>query len=379
VRGAVAVQLESKPESKAEPRWVTGALRFPLGLVTFIVVVAALWTAKAVLIPLAMAALASCGLRPIHDALVRLRIPRNVSAAAVVSGVVVLLAGSALALQTPAANFVSRLPAITQQLRNTLNQGRALQSTVQPVQQAANELKKATETEPPPPEKGVTRVRVEDPPLRLSDLLWRGTMNVMEFAVQATMVIFLVFYLLASGDRYKEKLMAMAGPSVFRKHLTLEIINRIVEQVERFLIARVIISLIVTIATGAALALLGVSQWVIWSLAAGLLNNIPYLGPTVAVTAIAFAALAQFGTLEMVLAAGGAAGAIAFVEGFVLTPWIMGRAGRMNAGVVFVSLMFWGWIWGTWGMLLAVPIMMAVKAVCDHVEKFRPVSELLSD
>jgi len=373
------VQLESKPESKAEPRWVTGALRFPLGLVTFIVVVAALWTAKAVLIPLAMAALASCGLRPIHEALVRLRIPRHVSAAAVVSGVVVLLVGSAMALQTPAANFVGRLPAITQKLRTTLNQGRALQSTVQPVQQAANELKKATETEPPPPEKGVTRVRVEDSPLRLSDLLWRGTMNVMEFAVQATMVIFLVFYLLASGDRYKEKIMAMAGPSVFRKHLTLEIINRIIEQVERFLVARVIISLIVSVATGAALALLGVSQWLIWGLAAGLLNNIPYLGPTVAVAAIAFAALAQFGTLEMVLAAGGAAGAIAFVEGFVLTPWIMGRAGRMNAGVIFVSLMFWGWIWGTWGMLLAVPIMMAVKAVCDHVEKFRPVSELLSD
>jgi predicted PurR-regulated permease PerM len=358
---------------------VFGALRLPLGIIAFIAVVAALWSAQVVLIPLALAALAGCGLKPFHDPLVKMGLPRTFSAVVVVAGVVFLLGGSGWALQAPAAKFVNQLPTLTQKLRSTLNRGHALTSTVQPVQQAANDLKQATETPPPPPAKGVTRVQVENPPLRLSDLLYRGTMSAIEFGAQATMVVFLVFYLLASGDRYKEKLVAMAGPSLLRKHLTVEILNRITEQVERFLVARVIISVVVGVATGGSLALLGMSQPLIWGIVAAVLNNIPYIGPTVAVGAITVGALVQFDDIEMVAACGGAATAVAMLEGFALTPWMMGRAGQMNTGVVFVSLMFWGWIWGVWGMLLAVPIMMAVKSVCDHVEGLKPVSELLSE
>ena len=161
--------------------------------------------------------------------------------------------------------------------------------------------------------------------------------------------------------------------------MTLELLNRITEQVERFLVARVIISAIVGITTTLALAALGTSQPVMWGLVAGVLNNVPYVGPIAAVCAIALASLVQFGNLEMAGAAGAAAASIAFLEGFVITPWIMGRASRMNAGVVFVSLMFWGWIWGVWGLLFAVPIMMAVKAVCDHVEAFESFGELLGE
>jgi predicted PurR-regulated permease PerM len=121
------------------------------------------------------------------------------------------------------------------------------------------------------------------------------------------------------------------------------------------------------------------SQASIWGIIAGVLNNIPYLGPSAATIAIALAGLVQFGSLKMALAVGGAAGFIAALEGLAITPWIMGRAGRMNTGVVFVSLMFWGWIWGVWGMLFAIPIMMALKAIGDHVPSFHVVSEVLSE
>jgi predicted PurR-regulated permease PerM len=83
--------------------------------------------------------------------------------------------------------------------------------------------------------------------------------------------------------------------------------------------------------------------------------------------------------MQMAGAAGGAAAFVALLEGFAVTPWIMGHAGRMNAGVVFVSLMFWGWIWGVWGLLFAVPIMMTVKAICDHIDALEPFSEVLSE
>jgi predicted PurR-regulated permease PerM len=271
---------------------------------------------------------------------------------------------------------VNRLPVLTEKLREALRDGRG---TMQPVQQAADDINEAAGQTSPRPPRGVTRVQVEEPTTRVSDLIWLGTMGAIQFVVQATIVLFLVYYLLATGDRYKAKILTLAGPSMSRRHVTTEILHRITEQIERFLIARVIITLIVSVASVASFLALGLNQAIIWGILTGLLNNIPYAGPSVAVVAVSLAAMVQFGTLEMVLAAGTVTMIISVIEGFVLTPWMMGRAGRMNTAAVFVSLMFWGWIWGSWGLLLAVPIMMTIKAVCDHIEAFTPVSELLSE
>jgi len=71
--------------------------------------------------------------------------------------------------------------------------------------------------------------------------------------------------------------------------------------------------------------------------------------------------------------------AITTLEGFLLTPWLTSRTARMNAVAIFVGLLFWGWVWNVWGMLLAVPMLVVIKAVCDHVEDFKPVSELLGE
>jgi len=81
----------------------------------------------------------------------------------------------------------------------------------------------------------------------------------------------------------------------------------------------------------------------------------------------------------MALLASAAAFAITTIEGFGLTPWLTSRAARMNAVAVFVGLLFWGWVWGIWGMLLAVPMLMIMKAICDHVEDFKGFGELLGD
>ncbi len=367
------------PESTDELPARSSAL-VALAVIAVVLVVAALWLAQVLLIPLVLAVLTSFGLEPTLRRLVKWGLPRGLSAAAILVALVTGLGVGGWALRAQAGTFVDRLPTLTQRLRDAIRDGHgALGSTMQPMQQAANELKRAADEAAPPPARGVTRVQVEQAPMRLSDLLWRGTMGVLELLAKATMVLFLMYYMLASGDRYKAKILKIAGPSAFRRYLTLEILNRITEQIERFLVARVIISTIVGVATTVALAALGVSQPIMWGLVAGVLNNIPYLGPIAAVLAIALGSLVQFGTLEMAGAAGGAAALIAMLEGFVVTPWIMGRAGRMNTGVVFVSLMFWGWIWGVWGMLLAVPIMMAVKAVCDHIDALEPLREVLSE
>jgi predicted PurR-regulated permease PerM len=99
----------------------------------------------------------------------------------------------------------------------------------------------------------------------------------------------------------------------------------------------------------------------------------------VVTAATALFALLQFGSLQMALLVGGIALLITSLEGNLLTPWLTSRASRMNAVAVFISLLLWGWLWGVWGLLLGMPIMMVVKAVCDRVEDFQPVGELLGE
>jgi predicted PurR-regulated permease PerM len=225
----------------------------------------------------------------------------------------------------------------------------------------------------------VTRVQIEEPALRVLDLLWQGSLSVVALAAQATVTLFLVYYALAGGDRYKRKLIQLAGPSLANRRLTLEIMNQITGQIERFLAARLLVSLIVGVSTGLAFWALHVPQPAIWGLGAGVLNAVPYIGPSVIAAAAMIIGLSQFHSASMAALIAGVSVAIASVEGFLITPWLMGRAGRMSAGAVFVGLMFWGWIWGVWGLLLAVPILMVVKAICDHVEGGATISQLLSE
>jgi predicted PurR-regulated permease PerM len=172
---------------------------------------------------------------------------------------------------------------------------------------------------------------------------------------------------------------SIAGPAFAQKRLTVEIMNQIAQQIEGFLIARLLLTAIVGVATGLAFWGMGVSQPVMWGVAAGVLNNVPYLGPAIIAAAAALSALVQFDSAYLAFVAGSVSVLIACIEGAVIAPWLLGRAGRMEPGIIFLGLTVFGWLWGIWGLLLAVPIMIVVKAVCDHVEGWGAISELLKD
>ena len=159
----------------------------------------------------------------------------------------------------------------------------------------------------------------------------------------------------------------------------MQILQEIDRQIEMFLIVEVFTSLIVGFATWLAFRALGVEQAAVWGLLAGLFNSIPYFGPVIVTGATAAVGFLQFGTLRMAILVGATSLVITSLEGFLLTPWLTSRAARMNAVAVFVGLLFWGWVWNVWGMLLAVPMLMVMKVVCDHVEDFKGVAELLGD
>ena len=156
-------------------------------------------------------------------------------------------------------------------------------------------------------------------------------------------------------------------------------LDKISEQVQRYLLVQIFTSILVGVATWLAFLWIGLENAAVWGIAAGVLKTLPYLGPAVVCAGTALVAFLQFGTIDMVLLVSGTSLFITSLEGYLLTPWLTGRASRMSPVVVFVSVLFWGWLWGLWGLLLGVPIMMIIKAICDHVEDLKPIGELLGD
>jgi predicted PurR-regulated permease PerM len=340
--------------------------------------------AEAMIIPIVLGLLISYALDPLVTGLARLRVPRAVGAAVVLLLVVGVGSSLLYQLRDQTDAIVQELPEAARRLRRALERekaGGAAPSTIAQVQKAATELEKAADAagSSPPPRPGVTRVQVEQAPVNISAYVMWGSFGIAAAVVQVLLILFLAYFSLASGDLYKRKLVKIVGPSLSRKRITVQILEDIDRQIAKFLFVQVATSAAVGIATWMAFLWIGLEQAAVWGLLAGVFNTIPYFGPVIVTATAAVVAFLQFGTIKMALIAGGAAFAITTVEGMGLTPWLTGRAARMNAVAVFVGLLFWGWVWGIWGMLLAVPMLMIMKAVCDHVEDFKGFGELLGD
>jgi predicted PurR-regulated permease PerM len=209
-------------------------------------------------------------------------------------------------------------------------------------------------------------------------LMW-GSLGVAEAIGQLVLVLFLVLFLLSSGDLYRRKIVKLAGPSLSTKRITVEILESINQQIESFLLVQLFTSAVVGVATWLAFRWLGLEQAALFGLLAGIFNSIPYLGPVIVTGGTAVAAFLQFGTLRMTVIVALVSLVITSLEGFLLTPWLSSRAARMNAVAIFVGLIFWGAVWNVWGMLLAVPMMMVLKSVCDHVEGLKGAGELMGE
>ena len=249
------------------------------------------------------------------------------------------------------------------------------------MQQAATELEKAADkaSSGRAARDGVQRVQVESPPINISQYVIYGSLGLAGATGQFILVLFLSYFLLASGDLYRRKIVKIVGHSLTEKRITVQILHEIDRQIEQFLLVQVTTSALVGGVSWLAFYALGLQQAAVWGLLAGLFNSIPYFGPVLVTGSIAIVAFVQFGTIKMALIVSGAALVITSLEGFLLTPWLTSRAARMNAVAVFVGLIFWGWVWNVWGLLLAVPMLMAIKAICDHVEEFKGFGELLGD
>jgi predicted PurR-regulated permease PerM len=227
--------------------------------------------------------------------------------------------------------------------------------------------------------RGVTRVVVEKPGLNIKDYLWTGTLGAFAFLGQCAIVFFITFFLLASGDTFRRKMVKLAGPRLSQKRITIQALDEITDQIQRYLLVQAAVSLLVGVATWLVFLAIGLEQPAVWGVFAAATNLIPYFGAVIISGSSALVAFMQFGAFDMALLVGASSFAIHTVVGNLLTPWWMGRASRMSPFAVFVSVLAFGWLWGVWGLLLGVPILMVVKSICDRVDELNAIGELLGD
>jgi predicted PurR-regulated permease PerM len=204
-------------------------------------------------------------------------------------------------------------------------------------------------------------------------------MGALGYIVQATMVLFLVFFLLLSGDTLKRKLVRLAGPSFASKKITVQILSDINRSIQRYMLLLLTTNVLVALLAWIAFRWIGLENAGAWAVAAGLLHVIPYLGPGLTAIATGMVGFMQFDSFAMALLVSGAGLGIAIVVGTFVTTWMTGRIAAMNSAAIFISLLFWGWLWGVWGMLLSIPITVIVKVIAEHLEPLQPVAELLGE
>jgi predicted PurR-regulated permease PerM len=349
-------------------------------LVVLALVVGLRW-GQAVWIPLVLSVLISYALEPVVAFMAAHHVPRAAAVPMLMGALLVIGGSGAYALRGEASAFVNRLPVVAHTVAQAIqNATRGTPGTFAKVQAAVRELESAASTAAAKKARqdGVTAVRIEEPTFKWSDWMWQGSYGAIEFVGQMIAVLCLVYYLLAAGDLYRRKLVRIV-PTLSNKKITVEILAEVNRQIERFLIARVAISLIVGAAIWLAFRLLGLDDAGIWGVLSAVLFAVPIVGPILVVVAATVAAFVQFGSVGMAVGVGGLCIVIGTVEGNILTPWLMSRVGEMNAVAVFVSLLFWGWLWGAWGLVLAVPITSAAKAICDRIPEFSVVSEILNE
>ena len=365
------------------PHMSVGIVPVSLAVLAGVAIVFALSWAKAVFIPLMLAVMISYALSTPVNLMQKWRVPRVIGAALLLLAIVGGVGFAVYSLSDEAGEWIETLPEAATKLRLTLLKERGTSAgSMEHMQRAAAQLEQAaseTGTAAPAVPSGITRVQVEKPRLDVKDYLWMGTKGALGFAAQLSIVVFLAYFIMVSGDNFRRKIVRIAGPTLSRKKITIQVLDEITQQIRRFLLVQIFTSILVGVVTWLAFLWIGLEHALIWGIAAGVCNTIPYLGPIIISAGTALVAFLQFGSINMALLVAGISLLITSLEGYLLTPWITGRASRMNPLVVFIGVLFWGWLWGVWGLLLGVPIIMVIKAVCDRTEDLKAIGELLGE
>jgi len=376
---------------------VHGDLRLPvhvnargltLGVIATVAFVFGLQWAKNFFVPLLLGIFIAYTLSPVVRWLERWHIKRAIGATAVTALILAGMALTAQRVQGEFLNIVDELPTLTHKVTRILTDGSDGPSTIQQVQAAAAEIEQAAANagggakRAAPPRRAPAAAATSTPGgsnFRIMDWLLAGSVGLASFISQATMVVFLVFFLLLAGDTFKRKLVKLTGPSLTQKKVTVHILEDINTSIQNYMFMLLVTNVLLALLMWGALRAIGLENAGAWAIFAGVAHIMPYFGPLLITSVTGLVAFLQFESLRMVIFVAGASLALATLVGMVVTTWMTGKIAKMNPAAVFVSLLFWGWLWGMWGLLLGVPVVVVIKVVAERVEGMEVIAELLGE
>ena len=353
---------------------LVGRLRGPLGVIAvaalglfLVAFFAALKAARPFVLPVVGAVLLNFFLTPVVRFLRRSGVPSAVGAGMVLIALAGATGFGVYHLTQPASEWMQEASRNAWRIEREL---RGLRQPVEEVQQAVKQVEEAADTQDSETRSQQVSVR---PPSASESLVSQAR------AVTAGVVVmfFLLFFLLASGELFLRKL-ARVLPSFRHRRTAVEIVRRTESQVSTYLFTMAMINAGLGVVVGVAMWLLEMPNPILWGVMAGTLNFIPYIGPLVGQIVTGMVALVTFESTGRALLVPTVYLALNALEGYLVTPMIMGRRLTLNPVAIFVSVIFWGWLWGIPGALLAVPLLAVFKIVCDNIEILAPVGEFLA-
>ncbi len=367
----------------APARMPVDARGLALAVLAALAAIFALSWAENFLVPLMLGIVIAYTLNPLVVWLEAIRIPRVGGTLIVMAGVIAAMVLATYSLRGEMQTIIEQLPEAAGKVSAAIERLRIEPvGNMQKIQNAATEVESATTRAAGGSQSSrqpATHVVVDQPTFRLGNFLWQGSMGALGAMGQAAMVVFLVFFLLLGGDQFKRKLVRLTGPSLSNKKITVNILDDINASIQKYMFMLLTTNLLVALLAWIAFRWIGLENAGAWAVAAGLLHIVPYLGPGVTAAATGMAGFMQFESFSMALLVAGASLAIATLVGTFVTTWMIGKIAGMNSAAVFISLLFWGWLWGVWGLLLSIPIIVIVKVVSQHIEQLHPLGELLGD
>jgi predicted PurR-regulated permease PerM len=379
VDSAVDASLVTLPAT----RMSVDARGLALGILAALALLFALSWAEKFLVPLLLGIVIAYTLNPLVVWLEAIKIPRVVGTVIVMASVIGAVVLGTYSLRGEVQTIIEQLPEAAGKVSTAIERMRVGElGNMQKIQDAATTVEKATTQAAGgsvAPRQAATHVIVDQPTFKLGNFLWEGSMGALGAMGQAVAIAFLVFFLLLGGDQFKRKLVRLTGPTLSNKKITVHILDDINGSIQKYMFMLLTTNVLVALLTWIAFRWIGLENAGAWAVAAGLLHIVPYLGPGVTAAATGMAAFMQFDSFAMALLVAGASLGIATVVGTFVATWMIGRIASMNSAAIFISLLFWGWLWGVWGMLLSIPIIVIVKVVSEHVDPLQPIAELLGD
>lgn len=326
-----------------------------------------LYVAQPLILPIIGAIVLKIVLAPMLRLLVRLRIPRHLGAAVIVSALFGGLVFGLYSLWEPVGEWRLRMPQFLYEMEIKLE---ALRRPVEEVTRASEEVERIANLEMMGDGEEQVVVMTQSLPARI-------VAGIRDLWAQILVVFILLYFLLASDSQFKEKLVRVM-PTLTQKKRVVTILRQVEREVSTYLLTITVINLGLGCAIGIALHLAGVPNAAVWGVMAALLNYLPYVGALIGATLVAVVSLLSFDTLGAALVPPAIYIGLNVLESQFVTPNVLGQRFTLNPVIIFTTVVFWGWLWGAWGALMAVPILVVLKAFSDHVGALAVLREFLS-